>query len=83
MGTRLAEWFSILDQPPAERQRHLPDYLAQLPYVNGGLVYGVYSLPPAAFATELSQLELLFAAYRTWQAPLLPPPAMARRKTKT
>ncbi|GAA3992948.1 hypothetical protein [Hymenobacter antarcticus] len=38
---------------------------------------------PAAFATELSRLEFLFAAYRTLQAPLLPAPAKARRGAKT
>ena len=37
----------------------------------------------AAFATEFSRLEFLFAAYRALQAPLLPPPTKARRKTKT
>ena len=38
---------------------------------------------PAAFPTELSRLEFLFAAYRQLQAPLLPAPAKAKRVTKT
>ena len=38
---------------------------------------------PAAFATELARLEFLFAAYRSLQAPLLPPPARARKTSKT
>ena len=37
---------------------------------------------PAAFPTELSRLEFLFAAYRALQAPLLPPPARPKRLVK-
>ena len=37
----------------------------------------------AAFSTELSRLEFLFAAYRQLQAPLLPPIARAKRVAKT
>jgi hypothetical protein len=38
---------------------------------------------PAAFPTELSRLEFLFAAYRALQAPLLPPPAKGRKISRT
>ncbi|GAB3589995.1 class I SAM-dependent DNA methyltransferase [Hymenobacter daeguensis] len=63
VGTRLAEWFSILDQPPAERQRHLPDYLAQLPYVNGALFTEYFPFP--SFDAALRE-RLIRCTYFDW-----------------
>ena len=37
---------------------------------------------PAAFATELARREVLFAAHRSLQAPLLSAPAKARKRAQ-
>ncbi|NRT21240.1 hypothetical protein HNP98_004086 [Hymenobacter sp. 9A] len=63
VGTRLAEWFSVLDQAPATRQRHLPAYLAQLPYVNGSLFTEFFPFP--AFDGALRQ-QLILCTYFDW-----------------
>ncbi len=63
VGTRLAEWFSVLDQAPAERQRHLPDYLAQLPYVNGALFTEYFPFP--SFDAALRE-RLIRCTYFDW-----------------
>ncbi|GAA3992972.1 hypothetical protein GCM10022407_41630 [Hymenobacter antarcticus] len=63
VGTRLAEWFSILDQAPGERQRHLPDYLAQLPYVNGALFTEYFPFP--SFDAALRE-RLIRCTYFDW-----------------
>ena len=63
VGTRLAEWFSILDQPPAARQRHLAPVLAQLPYVNGALFTEFFPFP--SFDAALRE-QLIRCTYFDW-----------------
>jgi hypothetical protein len=63
VGTRLAEWFSVLDQAPATRQRSLPPYLAQLPYVNGSLFTEFFPFP--SFDAALRQ-QLIRCTYFDW-----------------
>ncbi|MGI4885504.1 MAG: type IIL restriction-modification enzyme MmeI [Janthinobacterium lividum] len=63
VGTRLAEWFSVLDQAPAARQRNLPAYLAQLPYVNGALFTEFFPFP--SFDAALRQ-QLIVCTYFDW-----------------
>ncbi|GAB3634551.1 hypothetical protein GCM10027422_01410 [Hymenobacter arcticus] len=63
VGTRLAEWFSVLDQAPATRQRALPAYLAQLPYVNGSLFTEFFPFP--SFDAALRQ-QLILCTYFDW-----------------
>jgi hypothetical protein len=63
VGTRLAEWFSVLDQAPATRQRSLPAYLAQLPYVNGALFTEFFPFP--SFDAALRQ-QLIRCTYFDW-----------------
>jgi len=63
VGTRLAEWFSVLDQAPATRQRSLPAYLAQLPYVNGSLFTEFFPFP--SFDAALRQ-QLIRCTYFDW-----------------
>jgi hypothetical protein len=63
VGTRLAQWFEVLDQPAAHRQRTLPDYLRELPYVNGTLFTEFFPFP--AFDAALRQ-QLIRCTYFDW-----------------
>ncbi|SHJ67572.1 Type II restriction/modification system, DNA methylase subunit YeeA [Hymenobacter daecheongensis DSM 21074] len=63
VGTRLAQWFEVLDQAPATRQRQLPDYLQQLPYVNGSLFTEFFPFP--AFDAALRE-QLIRCTYFDW-----------------
>ena len=64
VGPQLAQWFSVLDLPPAERQQHLPPYFRALPYVNGALFTEFFPFPafdggPAPPADSLHLLRLV------------------------
>ena len=63
VGTRLAEWFSVLDQAPADRQRNLPAALAALPYVNGSLFTEFFPFP--SFDAALRE-QLIRCTYFDW-----------------
>ncbi|GAB2956844.1 hypothetical protein GCM10027048_23870 [Hymenobacter coalescens] len=63
VGTRLAQWFEVLDQPAAQRQRSLPEYLQVLPYVNGSLFTEFFPFP--AFDAALRQ-QLIRCTYFDW-----------------
>lgn len=45
LGPLLGRLFTVLDTPVADRQKNLPSYLAEFPYVNGGLFAKVLDLP--------------------------------------
>ncbi|MDU0369655.1 class I SAM-dependent DNA methyltransferase [Hymenobacter endophyticus] len=63
VGAQLAQFFSILDQPPQERQRQLPAHLQQLPYVNGSLFTEFFPFP--AFDAGLRE-QLIRCTYFDW-----------------
>ena len=63
VGAQLAQFFSVLDQPHAERQRQLPAHLQQLPYVNGSLFTEFFPFP--AFDEALRE-QLVRCTYFDW-----------------
>ncbi|MCA8832039.1 class I SAM-dependent DNA methyltransferase [Hymenobacter pini] len=63
VGAQLAQFFSVLDQPPQERQRQLPAHLQQLPYVNGSLFTEFFPFP--AFDAGLRE-QLIRCTYFDW-----------------
>ncbi|AII52386.1 class I SAM-dependent DNA methyltransferase [Hymenobacter sp. APR13] len=63
VGAQLAQFFSVLDQPHAERQRQLPPHLQQLPYVNGSLFTEFFPFP--AFDAALRE-QLVRCTYFDW-----------------
>ncbi|UYZ59549.1 class I SAM-dependent DNA methyltransferase [Hymenobacter latericus] len=63
VGTQLAQWFSVLDQRPQDRQRQLPAHLQQLPYVNGSLFTEFFPFP--AFDAALRE-QLIRCTYFDW-----------------
>ncbi|WP_259404655.1 DNA methyltransferase [Hymenobacter sp. HSC-4F20] len=63
VGTQLAQWFSVLDQAPQDRQRQLPAHLQQLPYVNGSLFTEFFPFP--AFDKALRE-QLIRCTYFDW-----------------
>jgi hypothetical protein len=63
VGAQLAQWFSVLDKPNHERQRHLPAHLQALPYVNGSLFTEFFEFP--AFDQALRE-QLLRCTYFDW-----------------
>jgi len=63
VGAQLAQWFSVLDKPNHERQRHLPAHLQALPYVNGSLFTEFFEFP--AFDQALRE-QLIRCTYFDW-----------------
>ena len=63
VGTQLAQWFSVLDQPPHERQQHLAAHYQALPYVNGSLFTEFFPFP--AFDMAL-RAQLIRCTYFDW-----------------
>ena len=63
VGAQLAQWFSVLDKPNHERQRHLPAHLQALPYVNGSLFTEFFEFP--AFDQALRE-HLIRCTYFDW-----------------
>lgn len=63
VGTQLAQWFSVIDQAPQDRQRQLPAHLQQLPYVNGSLFTEFFPFP--AFDATLRE-HLIRCTYFDW-----------------
>ncbi|TGE28179.1 class I SAM-dependent DNA methyltransferase [Hymenobacter metallicola] len=63
VGAQLAQWFSVLDKAPDQRQRHLPVHLQVLPYVNGSLFTEFFEFP--AFDKALRE-QLIRCTYFDW-----------------
>lgn len=63
VGAQLAQWFSVLDKAPDQRQRNLPAHLQALPYVNGSLFTEFFEFP--AFDAVLRE-QLLRCTYFDW-----------------
>lgn len=63
VGAQLAQWFSVLDKAPDQRQRNLPAHLQALPYVNGSLFTEFFEFP--AFDAALRE-QLLRCTYFDW-----------------
>jgi hypothetical protein len=64
LGPQLARFFQVLNTPRDRRQTHLPDDLAELPYVNGRLFEE--QLAFADFSAPMRQSLLVAAGFR-WE----------------
>ena len=56
-GSRLAEFFQVLDTPEAERQKTLDEDLVRFPYVNGALFDGPLRIPSFDAAMRAALLD--------------------------